>query len=380
VRTHINGWFWSAAAEHRIRPVAEPNVEWETLPAQGKTFTFTATVDVMPKPVIADWKELEVGAPEPEVPGEAIDAELEVLRSSVAELTPVEDRPVVLGDTVVVDIHGDEETGDYVLEVGAGRLRPELEHALIGAQAGETKVVELELDGKTSIVQLALKEIQEKVLPPADDDFAQAATEFDTIDELRADIEERLTAQLDDELEVRFREDAIDALANASTLERIEILVESGARTLASSMVQSLEQRGVSFDAYIAATGQSPEDIQERLRSEADRSVRRELVLEAVADQLDITIDDDEIEELIRNEAEEVGDDADGAINMIRERGGFPKIREDIRYRKALDAIVGDVKRIPVELAAAREKLWTPEKEKGGSAVKLWTPGSEENP
>ena len=86
-----------------------------------------------------------------------------------------------------------------------------------------------------------------------------------------------------------------------------------------------------------------------------------------------------EIEELIRNEGEEVGDDADGAAHLIREQGGFPKIREDLRCRKALDAIVADVKRIPVELAAARDKLWTPEKEKGGSAVKIWTPGSEEN-
>lgn len=380
VRTHVGGWFWSAAAEHRIRPVAEPSVQWETLPSRGEAFTFTATVEVMPKPVVADWKELEVGVHEREVPVEAVEAELDLLRASVAELAPVEGRAVVLGDTVVVDIHGDEETGDYVLEVGTGQLRLELEHALIGTQPGETKTVQLEFDGKKSTVRLMLKEIQEKVLPPADDELARTATEFDTIDELRADLEEGLTAQLGDELEVRFREDAIDALANASTLERIEVLVESRARALLGSMLRSLEQRGVPFETYAAATGQSAEQVQERLQAEAERSVKRELVLEAIADQLGLTVEDDEIEELIRGEAEDADDDPDGAVRLVREQGGFPKLREDLRFRKALDVVAAEVKRIPAELAEAREKLWTPGKEKGRSGVKLWTPGSEENP
>ncbi|MFQ5426713.1 MAG: trigger factor [Gaiellales bacterium] len=379
VRTHIDSWFWEAASANRLRPVAEPEVDWETMPTQGERFRFTATVEVMPKPAIADWRQLEVGMPDPGPPDEAVDAEIEVLRAAVAELETVDDRPVQAGDTVVVDLKGDQETGNYVLEVGAGRIRPEIEQVLIGVEAGETKIVETEADGRTQEVQVSLKEIQQKVLPPVDDELARTASEFDTLDELRADIGERLVAQLNEELEVKFREDAIDALADASTFERIESLVMARTRTLLSGLAQSLERRGVTLEAYVSATGQTPEQLQERMQAEADRSVRRELVLEAVADELELEVSDDEIEQFIRGEAEEVGDDPDSAVEVIRERGGFPGIRDDLRFKQALDQIVAEVQRIPVGLAKAREKLWTPEKEKGTSPVNIWTPGSQEN-
>jgi trigger factor len=101
-------------------------------------------------------------------------------------------------------------------------------------------------------------------------------------------------------------------------------------------------------------------------------------VLEAVAEQIGIEVGDEEVEELIRREATDAGEDADKTIEAMRERGGFEQLRGDLRLRAALDAIVAGVKRIPVELAKARDKLWTPEKEKGGSGMKIWTPGSKE--
>lgn len=379
VRTHIDGWFWNAASANRLRPVAEPEVEWETLPEQGERFQFTATVEVMPKPVVPDWHDLDVGFPELGLPDQAIDAEIEILRTSVAELETVEGRPVQLGDTVVVDLKGDEETGNYVLEVGSGRLRPEVEQALVGTETGETKIVDLESEDGKQIVQVTINEIQEKVLPAADDELAKTASEFETLDELRNDIGERLVTQLNEELEAKFREDAIDALAGVSTLEGIETLVMARMRTLVNGLQQSLERRGVTIEAYVAATGQSSEQLQERMQAEADRSVRREVVLEAVADRLEIEVTDEEIEKFIRAEAETVGDDPDAAVDVIRERGGFPRIRDDLRFKEALDQIVSDVKRIPSGLADARDKLWTPEKEKDTSPVNIWTPGSEES-
>ena len=132
VRGHIEGWFWDAATTAGVRPVAGPEVEWDALPAQGDTFSFVATVPVAPKPKLADWTTLEVPRPEPELPSDVIDAELERIRDSVAELVPVEGRPVAEGDTVVLDL----------VAAGAGRravrapgLRGRARHRLSGRRA-----------------------------------------------------------------------------------------------------------------------------------------------------------------------------------------------------------------------------------------------------
>jgi FKBP-type peptidyl-prolyl cis-trans isomerase (trigger factor) len=106
--------------------------------------------------------------------------------------------------------------------------------------------------------------------------------------------------------------------------------------------------------------------------------VKRELALEAVADKLALEIPDEEVERLVREQAGEAGDDPEAAIAQLREGGAWERIRADLRLRRALDEVVGGVKRIPLDLARAREKLWTPEKEKGGQKMNIWTPGSEE--
>ena len=127
LRSHLDGWFWSAAETSGIRPVASPEVEVHDAPADGGTFTFTATVAVLPKPDVADWTALEVPAAEPEIPEELVDLELERVRESVAALAPVEGRPAQAGDTVVLDIEGEAVPAqvDYVAEVGEGRLLEE---------------------------------------------------------------------------------------------------------------------------------------------------------------------------------------------------------------------------------------------------------------
>jgi trigger factor len=243
----------------------------------------------------------------------------------------------------------------------------------------EAKSVPLALaDGKQGSVEVTVKEIKEKVLPDADDAFAKAVSEFETIAKLRADIESRLREQLEQEVDAQFRQDALDALVAASTIDGVEPLVERRTAALLNGLARSLERQQVTVETYLAATGQTAEALQAGARAEAELAVKRELVLEAVADQLGTEIADEDVEELIRNEASEAGEDPDATIQAMRERGGFEQLRGDLRLRKSLDTVVDGVKRIPVELAHAREKLWTPEKEKGGSGMKIWTPGSEE--
>jgi trigger factor len=379
LRGHLDSWFWSAAETSGIHPVASPEVEFEDLPDDGGTFKFSATVAVMPKPDVADWKTLEVPFAEAEVPSEAVDAELDRLRETVAELSPVEDRAVQEGDTVVLDIVGEgvPPQRDYVTEVGADRLVNEIDDALPGMKRGETKAVQVQAEEGPLPVDVTVKEIKEKVLPELDDDLARSASEFETFEALRAEIESRLTEQLTEELEIRFREAAVDALVDASEVETVEPLVERRTAELWSGIARSLQARGISTETYLTMTGQSADEVVGRLRAEAEQSLARELVLDAAADKLGVEVSDEEIDELIASQSEET-DDIEESKRLLQENGGYERIRADLRLKKALDEIVAGVKRIPVELAAARDKLWTPEKEKEGTKMNIWTPGSEE--
>jgi trigger factor len=381
VESHIGGWFLNAAAGTRIRPVAAPEYDYDLPDSEEDEFTFTATVSVQPKPEPADWTKLEVGYAEPEVPQDVVDAELEELRSSVAELTPVEGRPARTGDVVVIDVLNEEGEGqrDLVVELGGGGLVEDVERALTGAQPGEAKDVELpQPDGSTVKATVALKELKEKVLPALDDELARSASEFDTLEELRADIEQRIREVLDEEAETAFRADAIDALVEATGVQAAGPLVEARTRELLNAFIRSLERRGISPDAYLQLTGQTGDQLVEGLRAEAQRSVGRELVLEAVADKLGLEVSDAEIEELIREQADVHGDDADEAVKRVFESGGYEALRGDLRLRKALDRIASEVQRVPAEVARARESIWTPDKESPPTETKLWTPGSKE--
>jgi trigger factor len=382
VESHIEGWYRNALAGTRIRPVARPEYDYELPDTPEQDFSFTATVDVQPRVEVVDWQGLEVPAPEVEVPQELVDQQLEALRFAVAELVPVEGRPAQGGDTVVVDLVGADGNAqrDYVIELGLGRVVEELEEALVGMAPGETKQVEYELaeDARTS-VGVTLKELKEKVLPPLDDELARAASEFDTLAELRADIEERLREQIAEEVETGFRAAAVDELVAASNIEPSATLVQARTAELLAGLVRSLERRGISPETYLAVSNQTPQQLEEHLRAEAAQSVARELALEAVADKAGIEVPDDELRDFIRANADAEGDEVEEVVEQVFASGRHEILRDDLRMRKALDRVVADVTRIPVELARAREQLWTPEKEKGPAEKTLWTPGSKEH-
>jgi trigger factor len=381
VESHIEGWYRNAVVDTRIRPVNRPEYEYELPDTADQDFSFTATVDVQPKIEVADWKGLEVPAAEVEVPQELVDEQLEAYRFAVAELVPADGRPAQAGDTLVVDLVGADGKAqrDYVIELGLGRVVEELEEALVGMSAGETKQVEYELtDGQSTKVEVTLKELKEKVLPPVDDELARAASEFDTLAELRADVESRIREQIEDEVETRFRAAAVDALVEASSIQSSGPLVQARAAELLAGLVRSLERRGISPETYLAVSNQTPQQLEERLRAEAEQSVARELALEAVADKVGIEVSDDELRDFIRENAEAEGDDAERVVEQVFASGRQEVLRDDLRMRKALDRVVADVTRIPVGLARAREKLWTPDKEKAPGETKLWTPGSKE--
>jgi trigger factor len=378
VESHIGGWFWNAATRTRVRPVAQPEFDFQLPASDHEDWEFVATFPVQALPALPDWSTLEVGAIEPSVPEELVQEELDELRYTVAELVPVEGRPVQPEDTVIADLvtPGGETRRDYVIELGRGTVVDEIELALVGMSEGESKDVTFELaDGATQTVSLTVKAIKEKVLPQIDDELARSASEFDTLAELRADIEERLLEEISAEVEAQFEADVADALVAASNVQASGALVADRTRAMITSLARRAEAMGVTLDSYLALSGQEPDALVARLQEEAARSLARELVLEAAAGSLGIVVDDERVESLVREQAEILDEDPDAQLQRLRESGRFEQLREDLCLSDALKRIAAEVKRIPRELAEAREQIWTPEKEKQQPETKLWTPG-----
>jgi trigger factor len=376
VESHIGGWFWNAATRARVNPIAMPEYEYDLPSSDKEDWSFVATVEVQPKPEPADWTTLEVPRHEAEVPEEAVQAELEMLQRIAGELVPVDGRAAQTGDTLVIDMEAEDGTAqrDYIVELGSERLVEEIENGVRGLNAGESRDIAYELaDGTRRKATVTVKEIKERVLPPLDDDLAKASSEFDTLADLRTEIEERLKGQIEDELEGLFRAAAVDELVRATNFSAAGPLVEARTRELLSGLARSLQARGIDAASYMQLTGQTPEVLEQRLRAEASMSVARELVLEAVADKLGIEVTDDEIREELQAAGETEED-----IAEFMEQGGADRVRDDIRLKKALDRVAAEVKPIAPDLHEARESIWTPEKEQAQDAPKLWTPGSKE--
>ncbi|MFN2627048.1 MAG: trigger factor [Gaiellaceae bacterium] len=377
VESHIRGWFWDAAARERLRPVESPQFDFELPTSDKEDWEFKATVSVQAKPEVGDWTQLEVPHRDPEVPEELIQQELAALQGTVAELAPVEGRSVGVTDTVVIDLTSSngESRQDYVIELGGAAVVEEIEQGLAGLRVGESKEIDFELgDESRDTVTVTVKEIKEKILPPVDDELARAATEFETLGELRADIESRLRAQIESELDAVFRGAVADKLVEAFRVEASGPLVEARTRELLTGLASQVERRGIDFETYLAMTGTDPKELLGRLHTEAQQSVARELVLEAVADKLDLQVSDGEVETILREQAESIGEEPEPVLVGMRESGRFEQLRNDLRLRDALDRVAAEVKRVTPE----RDQIWTPDKEKPETGTKLWTPGSKE--
>ena len=388
VRDSLGEWYEEALLDSNVRTVGDPKLDVSDLPAEGEDLRFSIEIGVRPEAKLGDYKGLEVGRASTEVPEEAIDAEVDRLREAFASVNPVE-REAADGDMVVVDYAGtiDGElfdggsANDQLIEVGAGRLLPEMEEALRGAAPGAELDVELEfpsdyaehLAGKTAQFALTVKEVREKKLPDLDDEFASNASEFDTLAELREHIAERLGEAIAQRSETEFREAAIQAAADAATVELPDELAKARAEEMLDRFLHQLSHRGVDPETFVKMQDNGREGMLAEMGEDATRSLRREATLAAVADAEDIEASDEElVEALGPGEGESA---PEKILERLRKRGRDDLLRDEVRMRKAADVIAESAKPIPLEQAAAREQIWTPEKEQAGEAEpELWTP------
>jgi trigger factor len=391
LREGLPEWYERALLESKVTPVGDPKLDMPEPPAQGEPLEFTIEVGVRPKAKLGEYKGLEVGKPAPDVPSEEIDREIERMRESLAGLDAV-DRAAKDGDFLLIDFAGELDgeafeggtASDYLLELGSDQLIEGFNEALAGAEAGEERKVEVtfpedygaeDLAGKDAVFTVQVKEVREKRLPDLDDDFAADNSDFDTLEELRADIDKRLEHAAEHRADHAFRDAALEAAVENAEVEIPEDIVQARATEIWERVERSLSQRGMDPETYLKIQDKTREGAIEDARGDAEAGLRREAVLEAVAEAEDIEVSEDELLEALRPPAGQKGK-PEKLLKRIRAEGRDALLIEEIRMRKAADLVVDEAKPIEMDRAEAREKLWTPEGESAGSGGQLWTPGS----
>ena len=393
IREALPEWYEGALFDSGIAPVGDPAVEVVSTPEdEGEALAFKFEIGVRPKAELGEYKGLEVGREDPEPPPEFVDREIERLQQSFAKLEPVE-RAAADGDVLLVDFEGlldgkafeGGKANDYLLELGGGQLIEGFEEQLSGVSGGETRKVEVtfpddyqveDLAGEDAVFTVEVKEVREKALPELDDDFASEASEFDTLEELRADIGKRLAEAVGERAEQDFRVAAVDAAAAEAKLTLPDELASARAAERWERVERQLAGRGMTPDAFLQMQGKTREQVIEESRPEAEAELKREAVLAAIADAEQIEVSDEEMVEALAHSAEHERTTPEKLLERLRESGRDAMIRDDIRFRKAIDLVAESAKPIPLEQAEAREQIWTPEKERK-DAGELWTPESE---
>jgi trigger factor len=391
VRDSIATWYSAAIDAAEIVPVGEPSLDMGELPRHGQPLTFSIEIGVRPTATLGEYKGLEVGRREPAADEEAVAAEIERLRERSGRLETVE-RPAASGDFVVMDYVGTlagepfpgGEGRDQLVELGAGRLVPGFEDQLAGASAGDERTVSVtfpedynapELAGRDAEFAVTVKEVKAKDLPPVDDDLATEAG-FDTLEELRADIRERLARSEGERVEAEFRETVLDAAVAGATVDVPDSLVEARARELWEQMIHSLSHQGISRETYLQISGRSEDEILEQGKEDAERQLKREAVLAAVVAAEGIEPSDDQLLAALEQAAPGEASEPRKLLARMRSAGRLDAFAAELAQRQALDLLAGSATAISVEQAQARDKLWTPGKDAEGRSRQLWTPGS----
>jgi trigger factor len=393
IREALPEWYERALLGSAVSPVGDPDIELVSAPeGEGDPLSFKFEVGVRPKAQLGTYKGLEVGKEEKEVPDEIVDTEIERLREGFARLEPVE-RAASDGDALLMDFEGLVDGSafeggaaeDYLLALGSGQLIEGFEEQLIGAEAGEERDVEVtfpseyqaeHLAGKDAVFKVKVKEVREKILPELDDDFASDASEFDTLEELRAEIREKVGTALGSRAEEDFRIAAIDAAVEEATVDVPEDLATARATERWEGMERQLAGQGMDPQAFLQMQGKTREELIEETKPDAEKELRREAVVTAIAEAEGIEVSEEEMVEALAHSAEHERTTPEKLLERLRQSGRDAMVREDLRARKAIDLVAEEATPIAIEQAEAREKIWTPEKERE-AAGSLWTPGDD---
>jgi trigger factor len=343
--------YMAAIREHDVKAIGRPQVEITEL-SDGEPWKFTAEVDVRPEITLPDLDGLSASVDEISVTDADVDEQVNALRDRFATLKGVE-RAAQTGDYVSVDlaatVGGEQVEGGTAngvsYEIGSKELLDGIDDALVGLTAGGTntftsKLVGGAYAGQDAEVTVTVHSVREKELPDLDDEFAQLASEFDTLDELRADVRARVerTKKLDQAYQARDK--ALEALLAATEVPVPEGIVTDEVEYRKESMTEQLGQMGSSIEQYLAAEEKSAEEFDTELVDNAREAVKTQLVLDTLADQEEIGVSDQELTQEVVRRAQMAGTPPQQYADQLVRSGQLGTVVSDVRRGKALSTLL----------------------------------------
>lgn len=348
-----------AMKESGLEIVSRPEIDIIQI-EKGKDLIYTATVAVKPEVTLGDYKGIEIERADAAVSDEDVEAELKKVQDQNARLVSVEDRPVADGDQTVIDFEGfidgqafDGGKGtDYPLTIGSHSFIDTFEEQLVGKSIGQECEVNVtfpaeyhakELAGKPALFKVMVKEIKVKELPDLNDEFASEVSEFETLDEYKADVRAKLAEKKDRAAATENENRVVDKVVANASMELPDAMVENEVMNMLQDTARRMQSQGMSFDQYMKFTGMTPDTLKEQMRPQAVRRIQTRLVLEAVAAAENIQVSDERINE----ELQKMADSYKMEVEKLREyMGEFEKeqMKKDLAVQEAVDFLVAEAK------------------------------------
>lgn len=355
VNSMIPDAYAEAATESGLEIVARPEIDVVQI-EEGKPFIFTAEVVLKPEVELGKYKGIETAKADVDVTDEEVQAELDKVLDQNARLVPVEDRSVENGDQTVIDFEGfvdgvafeGGKGDDYPLTIGSHSFIDTFEEQLIGKNIGEEAEVNVtfpeeyhakELAGKPAMFKVTVKEIKVKELPELDDDFAQDVSEFDTLDEYKADIKKNLEETKKQEAERAKESEVIKAIVEDAKMDIPEKMILTQAQQMVEEFAQRIQSQGLSFEQYIQYTGSTVDDMVEQIKPQAVERIQSRLVLEAIVKAENIEVSDEEFEAELENMSKMYNMELEQVKNIIT-GSEADTVKKDIAVQKAVKLVV----------------------------------------
>ena len=355
----IDASYPDAAKESGLEIVSRPSISIEEI-EEGKAFVYTAVVAVKPEVTLGQYKGVEVQKTKSDVTEEDIETEIKRAREKNSRLITVEDRGIEDGDQVTIDFDGSVDgkrfeggkAEDYPLTIGSHTFIDNFEEQLIGKTTGEECEVNVtfpaeyhveELKNKPAVFKVKVKEIQRKELPEANDDFASEVSDFDTMEEYKKDLTEKLQAEKIEAAKTADEDKVVAKVIENATMEIPDQMVEEQVNGMVNDYARRLESQGISFKQYVEITGMTAEKIGEQMKPQAIKRIQTRLVLEAVVKAENIQADDAAVEEQFDKMAEDFKMDKEQIKGMFGEEQ-MAQLKEDLAVQKAIDFLVAEAK------------------------------------
>ena len=355
----IDASYPDAAKESGLEIVSRPSISIEEI-EEGKAFVYTAVVAVKPEVTLGQYKGVEVQKTKSDVTEEDIETEIKRAREKNSRLITVEDRGVEDGDQVTIDFDGSVDgkrfeggkAEDYPLTIGSHTFIDNFEEQLIGKKTGEECEVNVtfpaeyhveELKNKPAVFKVKVKEIQRKELPEANDDFASEVSDFDTMEEYKKDLTEKLQAEKIEAAKTADEDKVVAKVIENATMEIPDQMVEEQVNGMVNDYARRLESQGISFKQYVEITGMTAEKIGEQMKPQAIKRIQTRLVLEAVVKAENIQADDAAVEEQFDKMAADFKMDKEQIKGMFGEEQ-MAQLKEDLAVQKAIDFLVAEAK------------------------------------